>query len=262
MVGTVFRDAILRETDFSGGMLRRAVFNGADLSGANLASSALERANFRAADLCGANLRSSNVRQGAFQNANLTRATFRSSAGCNTASFSAGTTFCGTEMCNGTVRNDDCPDGVDPADICCIDAQCLSDEVCIDGACVRPCRCNRGETRRDGVCRCGDGAGCPDGQACNELGECVDPSCCGGDATCGGYSNVDGLCCRSGRGAYCCCDSTPGAGDGFLSCIDILVGERPTCPSGVFVIAGSSASPNEDGVCARGGDAPPVVCPA
>ena len=103
MVGTVFTNDVLIETDFSSSNLRNAVF--------------------RNAVMCRADLRSSSVRGADFAGADLTAVSFRSSGGCTTATFTAATTFCGTVMCNGTVRNDACPGGPGNA-ACCSDSEC------------------------------------------------------------------------------------------------------------------------------------------
>jgi hypothetical protein len=114
MVGTIFTNATLVGTDFSSSTLRNARFNGVKL--------------------CGADLRSSTVRGADFSGADLTFVSFKSSGGCGTATFTAGTTFCGTVMCGGNIRNDDCPGGP-PAGFCCSDAQCPVGQECQGNAC-------------------------------------------------------------------------------------------------------------------------------
>lgn len=119
MVGTNFRRAELVGTDLSSSNARNAVFREADLTCADLRSSTLGGADFRAADLTGANL--------------------KSSGGCNSATFNAATTFCYTTMCDGSVRNDDCPSGFDPEAFCCADGDCLGGLSCVDNQCANPC---------------------------------------------------------------------------------------------------------------------------
>ena len=115
MVGTIFRDATLVGTDLSSSGAKNAVFAGADLICADLRSANLGGADFRGADLTGA--------------------TLKSSSGCATALFNTATTFCATTMCNGAVRNDDCPGGI-PAAVCCsADDECGTCLACVGGAC-------------------------------------------------------------------------------------------------------------------------------
>jgi uncharacterized protein YjbI with pentapeptide repeats len=135
MVGAIFRDALLVGTNLNSASMQRAVFRGAKLTGANLASGVLEGASLRDADLCGANLRSAVVRGATFRDANLTKANLKSATGCGSATFTAGTTFCGTRMCDGSIRSDDCP-GTPAADICCADADCGPNRFCDGGACA------------------------------------------------------------------------------------------------------------------------------
>src|SRR5688500_2974555 len=94
---------------------------------------------------------------------------------------------------------------------------------------------------------CGPGC-CPAGQVCGSNGACVHPSCCSGDATCGPQTTAGRLCCIAPRQAFCCCDSSPGAGNGYaICCAD---GECPTnCITGQGV-GGSSSAPDADGLCA------------
>jgi hypothetical protein len=132
MVKTVFRDATLFGTNLRSANMKSATFRNADLRRANLGSGVLEGASLRDANLCGANLRSAIVRRATFRDADLTKADLKSATGCTTATFTAGTTFCGTRMCDGSIRNDDCPGGP-PADLCCAD--CGPGEVCRGDAC-------------------------------------------------------------------------------------------------------------------------------
>jgi hypothetical protein len=114
MVGTIFRNGTLIRTDLSSSVMKNAVF--------------------RNATMCGADLRSSNVAGANFRDADLTGVSFKSSGGCNTATFTAGTTFCGTVMCGGNVRNDDCPGGL-PAGFCCSTADCGPVHECRSNVC-------------------------------------------------------------------------------------------------------------------------------
>lgn len=104
---------------------------------------------------------------------------------------------------------------------------------------------------------CGPGC-CPEGQVCGSNGACVDPSCCSGDATCGAQTTAGRLCCIAPRQAFCCCDSSPGAGNGYAICC--APGECPTnCPTSTGT-GGTSSAPNADGICLRGGSAG-AICP-
>jgi hypothetical protein len=133
MIKTVFRDATLVETNLHSANMLRANFRGADLTEADLRSGVLEGATLREADLCGADLRSAVVRHATFRDANLTRADLKHATGCGTATFTAGTTFCATRMCDGSIRNGDCPGG-SPANACCADPDCPTGTCCGAGA--------------------------------------------------------------------------------------------------------------------------------
>ena len=169
MVGTSFREGTLVQTDLS--------------------SSNLKNANFRDANLCRADLRSSGLGGGDFRDANLAHANLKSSGGCGSANF-GGATFCGTVMCNGSVRNDACPGGPGSA-ACCTDSDCPQGQVCEQGVCVEdaPCTsiadCPFGQSCLQGVCipytPCDEGcsAGCDncfyliDGSVgCGDIGLC------------------------------------------------------------------------------------------
>ena len=129
--------------DLSGSRMVGTTFRNAELTGSNLSSSNLKDASFRGADLCGADLSSSTLRnvdfrgfgpnQGSGRPTNLTLADLSSSGGCGTLQTNGRTIFCGTTMCDGSVRNDDCPENVDPEDICC--SECEYGVECVDGRC-------------------------------------------------------------------------------------------------------------------------------
>lgn len=120
--------------DLSSSRMVGTIFRDGTLVGADLSSSAMKNAVFRNAEMCGADLRSSTVGGANFRDADLTLATFKSSGGCSSATFTAGTTFCGTVMCDGSVRNDDCPGGPPPG-FCCTNAQCPVGQECQGSAC-------------------------------------------------------------------------------------------------------------------------------
>jgi hypothetical protein len=95
---------------------------------------------------------------------------------------------------------------------------CGPGESC-DGA---TCRCGNGLSCQDGRVCC-DGQCCPAGQLCDGAGGCVEPSgCCSGNATCGAHTSAGWLCCQAPLAAACCCESSPGAGDGVVRCCDPL----------------------------------------
>jgi hypothetical protein len=183
--------------DFSGddlfsSRMAGTIFNGANLAGADLSSSNMKGARFRDANLCGADLSSSQLRNANFGGANLTNANLRSSS-CDGAVFT-GVVFCNTRTCNGAIRTDGCPDGVDPEEVCCGDADCP------EGACCAGRCCPGGQICRDGACA---EATCQDicSDACTY---CIDPlaggTLCSGDnfeSRCGGCNrDAD---CRSGE---------------------------------------------------------------
>jgi uncharacterized protein YjbI with pentapeptide repeats len=199
MIKTVFRDATLVGTNLHSANMKSATFRGADLIGANLASGVLEGASLRDANLCRADLRSAVVRHATFRDANLALANLKNAAGCGSATFTAGTNFCGTKMCDGSIRNDDCPGGP-PPNLCCSDAECAVGESCFDNQC--------------GVRICEDTA---------EITDCACLSRAGGDPVCVDISGIcpgrgcslnDPLSCPDGT--FCtfspCCDLPPGQG--------------------------------------------------
>ena len=131
-------------------------FDDAKFEGIDLSSSSMRGTLFRGAELCGANLGSSNLENADFRNANLTRTTLRSS-GCDGAIYD-GATLCGTIMCDGSVRNDGCPAGTDPNDICCGLAGCGPGRVCCGkrcqpGDCCSSADCGATGFCEDGICR-------------------------------------------------------------------------------------------------------------
>jgi hypothetical protein len=83
------------------------------------------------------------------------------------------------------------------------------------GACGKAC--DEGTVCCAGVC-------CGRGEACSSVGQCVDKNCCSGGVTCGGQGSGD-LCCVYPLVAQCCCDSEPGAGDGFVGCCNWETGD-------------------------------------
>ena len=163
MVGTTFRTGTLVRTDLSSSNLKSAVFREANLCGADLRSCGLGGVNFRDANLAGANL--------------------KSSGGCGSAVFT-GATFCGTVMCNGTVRNDSCPGGP-PANSCCSVADCPAGQRCQSGICVLaqcaercPDECLTCFNLVDGSTVCGDSGGTDRCQTlgCAASSDCTDPA--------------------------------------------------------------------------------------
>jgi hypothetical protein len=201
MVGTNFRRARLVGTNLSSSNAKDAVFREADLTCADLRSSALKGADFRAADLTGANL--------------------KSSGGCNGATFNNATTFCGTVMCDGSVRNDDCPGGPPPG-ACCSAADCPGGQACRNGTCD-PCSasCTAGQCCAEGACaaggtweQCGaNGAACEtcaagevcaaDGGSCEACATQTGGTACDGKFGPGGTD--PGAQCGPGGGTACAC---------------------------------------------------------
>jgi uncharacterized protein YjbI with pentapeptide repeats len=123
MVGTTFRNAELAGTDLSSSTLRGAIFRGADLTCADLSSSALRNADFRGFPNPG-------------RRTNLTLADLSSAGGCGSILANGRTVFCRTTVCDGSVRNDGCPAGVDPAALCCDDDDCPNGQSCEGGTCA------------------------------------------------------------------------------------------------------------------------------
>jgi hypothetical protein len=102
---------------------------------------------------------------------------------------------------------------------------------------------------------------CPEGQVCGSNGACVHPSCCGGDVTCGPHTTAGRVCCVAPRQARCCCDTSKGAGNGYVICC--AGNECPVgCASGALAFGFPSGPPNADGVCVAGLDVTQPNCPA
>ncbi|MFN8592590.1 MAG: pentapeptide repeat-containing protein [Thermomicrobiales bacterium] len=118
-----------------GSNLNGCNFSNADLSGLDLSSSSMVGTNFTDANLCSTNLRSSTLRNAIFNGANLTNADLRSSA-CKNTQFNDATVYCNTRLCDGSTRNDDCPRGVAPEDVCCDASDCEIGQVCERGVCA------------------------------------------------------------------------------------------------------------------------------
>jgi len=83
---------------------------------------------------------------------------------------------------------------------------------------------------------------------------CSDDSglCCSGSATCGSHTSA-ALCCLAPETAYCCCDSAPGAGDGFATCCREGV-NCPDCPgTSGWALAGLTEICSEPGSSSSSG---------
>jgi hypothetical protein len=117
--------------DIHSSTYRNTVFRDTTMVLTDLHSSSMRGADFENANLCRADLSSSVLREVNFASANLTMADLSSSGGCGSATFTAGTTFCQTKMCNGSIRNDDCGTGA----VCCIDADCPAALNCVGNIC-------------------------------------------------------------------------------------------------------------------------------
>lgn len=182
MNDATFRNAVLVDTDLSGSDMAGTSFRGANLCGAKLSSSSLVNADFRGST--GSDGRPTN----------LTRADLRSSK-CKGTRFNANTIFCGTRTCNGTVRNDDCPAGVDPADACCRDADCSAGETCKGGVCTcEGCRNGDACTAGDRWAQCGANddtcRACANGQVCAGRQTCVACAIASGEREGGTFCEV------------------------------------------------------------------------
>jgi hypothetical protein len=163
-------------------------FNNRDFAGIDLSSSAMRGTRFRGADLCGADLSSSQLKGADFRGfdapgraTNLFRADL-SSSGCRGTRFNARTLFCNTKTCNGSISNRDCPEGVDPADICCTDAQCGPNRTCDGGICV---------------------GGCPNGWTELPNGDCAFRCTLGDNAACQALGGGCTRCVSSASGVVC-----------------------------------------------------------
>ena len=181
MNGCNYDDAEFSGKNLSSSKMVGTRFRNANLSGANLSSSNMKDADFRGADLSCANLRSSTLTNADFRGSasdptNLFGADLRSS-GCAGIQFNSFTRFCGTRMCNGTTRNDNCgmlepPLCRQPQAECTSAAQCrddgtgttrcetiplceFDDPVCCrqtGGSCSSNCDCCDDDRCQGGVC--------------------------------------------------------------------------------------------------------------
>lgn len=130
------------------------------------------------------------------------------------------------DACPGRLCRVCSPDGRE-----CVSA-CGAGETCVRGDCTH--QCGPCQTFDLGTDTCTPP--CPvEGQVRNPKHDCAcecpdGSSTCGGDAVCGAQSTV-GMCCAAPDHAACCCDSSPGVGDGWAVCCG---GTKacPTCPSG------------------------------
>lgn len=189
IAGCHYQDGGFAGDDLSGAKMAGTNFRNAELAGTNLSSSNARNAVFREANLACANLRSSVLGGADFRAADLTRANLKSSSGCTSAQFNAATTFCATTMCDGSIRNDDCPGGP-PAGSCCDRTSnggaCAADGECCSGNCFnRVCA--------DLVGNCG-------GTTCTPPASgCAGTACCGGGAT-----FACGTTCCAPPATFCC----------------------------------------------------------
>jgi uncharacterized protein YjbI with pentapeptide repeats len=201
-------------------------FDNRDFIGINLSNSRMAGTSFRGANLCGADLRTATLTGADFQGfADPGRPTtlFRadlSGSGCNGIQFNARTRFCHTRLCDGTFRDDGCPDGIDPEDVCCADADCPANSFCRDGQCV-PCAsfCPNGCCTPAGECRvnnalaCGTG-GAVCGPACADNQACVNGACVSCAVACPGAGcswcgrRVDGTTVCGGTPLTVSCNAT------------------------------------------------------
>lgn len=122
-------------------------------------------------------------------------------------------------------------------------AACPAERVCGADCCSegRVCDANGACCPAERVCASGC---CGEGEICSSSGECLDQSCCSGEVVCGPY-NSQGTCCLYPEYAYCRCESSPGAGDGFVGCCS---------GSNCFgdATAGVAGPPNASGLCDAG----------
>ena len=142
-----------------------------------------------------------------------------------------------------------CLPGKVPCDGACVDpvafesdaANCgacgdVCDGRCVGGACDQAPPPEEAEPPCDFPDKpCGDRC-CPDWLVCveGECRECPRESAClhTGFARCGDHT-TEGLCCAAPAVAACCCDSAPGAGDGWAGCC-IDDGPDADCPPCVY----------------------------
>jgi hypothetical protein len=205
--------------DLSGSEINDATFANAELVGADLSDSSMRRTTFRGANLCRATLTSASLNKADFRGAdgpngrptNLTRADLRSS-GCGGVQFDANTIFCGTRMCDGAIRNDDCPAGVDPEHACCTDADCGPNRICRNGACVPDAgTCTAGQD----FCQNSGTASCNGDSGWDCFVTASGASFCGLSGFCSGCSRGEegaavtgpGSACVDTTGESCGCDN-------------------------------------------------------
>ena len=175
--GCRFQGVDFSDDDLSSSRMVGTIFTNATLVGTDLSSSNLKDTRIRNANLCGADVSSSQLRNADFRGANLTNVDFRASS-CDGAVFT-GVVLCNTRTCNGTIRNDGCPAGVVPEDVCCTDADCPNGQVCREGACA------------EATCQDACSAACT---------YCIDRL--GGGTLCSG-NNVESRCGGCNRDADC-----------------------------------------------------------
>jgi hypothetical protein len=210
-------------------------FDNRDLVGIDLHGSRMVRTTFRGADLCGADLHGSTLTGADFRGfaapgrqTNLFR-TDLGSSGCGGTLFDERTLFCRTRTCTGTIRNDNCPPGVDPQDVCCVDADCPDPSVCVDHQCVPcgPSNCPNGCCTPEGECRvnnalaCGTG-GAACGPACAADQACVAGTCVSCTVACPGAGCLE--CVRLVDGTTVC-----GSGESTVGCPTVCTSSA-TCP--------------------------------
>jgi hypothetical protein len=208
--------------NLSGSEINDASFNNAELVGADLSDSSMRRTSFRGANLCRATLTSASLNKADFRGAdgsqgrptNLTLADLRS-ATCGGVQFDANTIFCGTRMCNGVIRNDDCPAGVDPTHACCADADCGPNRICRNGACVPdPGTCTTGQN----FCQNTRTASCDDRLGCDCFVTASGTSFCGLSGFCSNCSRDDDCVSVTGPGSACVDTTGDSCGcDGFAN---------------------------------------------
>ncbi len=195
--------------NLSGSEINDATFDDAELVGADLSDSSMRRTAFRGANLCRAKLSSAALNKADFRGSagpngrstNLTLADLRGS-GCGGVQFDANTIFCGTRMCNGAIRNDDCPAGIDPEHACCADADCGPSRICRNGACVPdPGTCSAGQNS----CQNPRTASCNDQLGCDCFVTANGASFCG----------LSGFCSHCSRDEECIAVTGPGS-----ACVD------------------------------------------
>jgi hypothetical protein len=182
-------------------------FNNRAFVGKDLSSSSMRGTRFRGTNLCGADLSSSQLKdadfrgfaagQGSGNPTTLFRADL-SSSGCTGTRFNDRTLFCQTRTCNGSIRDDDCPEGIAPQDVCCDDADCPEGRPCQSGRCCAPVCAGKPCGTDDG---CGGTCPCPSAsQICMETGPL---RCC-----CPGQFPLPQQCIANGAQQVCCCPVT------------------------------------------------------